>query len=85
MSLLLLDAQLLPWAALDDARLTPAARALIEDPAQHLLFSAASIWAVMVKAGLGRADVTLDARVLRGGWCRPGIANCRSPPSTRWR
>jgi PIN domain nuclease of toxin-antitoxin system len=64
---LLLDTHLLLWAALGDARLTPAARALIEDPAHDLLFSAASIWEVVVKAGLGRADFTLDARVLRAG------------------
>lgn len=72
MSLLLLDTHLLLWAALDDARLPPGARTLIEDPGHDLLFSAASIWEVVMKAGLGRADFTLDARVLRGGLMAAG-------------
>ncbi len=67
MRLLLLDTHLLLWAALDDARLTPAARALINDPSHDLAFSAASIWEVVLKAGLGRADFAVDARLLRGG------------------
>jgi PIN domain nuclease of toxin-antitoxin system len=71
-SLLLLDTHLLLWAALDDARLTPAARALIGDPGNELAYSAASIWEVVLKAGLGRADFTLDARVLRGGLLAAG-------------
>ena len=64
---LLLDTHLLLWAAAAPARLPPAARRLIEDPENELLFSVASLWEVAIKAGLGRADFTLDAGLLRRG------------------
>jgi PIN domain nuclease of toxin-antitoxin system len=51
---LLLDTQLLLWAASEPGRLTPATRRLLEDPRHELLFSAASIWEVSIKASLGR-------------------------------
>lgn len=62
---LLLDTHLLLWAAGDPDRLSHAARALIEDPANELIFSAASLWEIASKIGLGRADFYVDARVLR--------------------
>lgn len=62
---LLLDTHLLLWAAGDPDRLSHAARALIEDPANELIFSAASLWEIASKIGLGRADFHVDARVLR--------------------
>ena len=62
---LLLDTHLLLWAAGEPDKLSPDARGLIEDEANELLFSAASIWEVAIKSGLGRDDFTLDARVLR--------------------
>ena len=37
-----------------------------------LIFSAASIWEVAVKAGLGRADFAVDAGVLRRGLVENG-------------
>lgn len=64
---LLLDTQLLLWAAGETAKLPRAARALIEDEANVLLFSAASLWEVVIKRGLGRADFQVDARRLRRG------------------
>lgn len=62
---LLLDTHLLLWAAGDPDRLSHSARALIEDPANELIFSAASLWEIAIKRGLGRADFHVDARVLR--------------------
>lgn len=62
---LLLDTHLLLWAAGDPDRLSHAAHALIEDPANELIFSAASLWEIAIKRGLGRADFHVDARVLR--------------------
>ena len=62
---LLLDTHLLLWAAGDPDRLSHVARALIEDPANELIFSAASLWEIAIKRGLGRADFHVDARVLR--------------------
>lgn len=62
---LLLDTHLLLWAAGDAQRLPLAARALLEDPQNELLFSPASLWEIAIKRGLGRADFQVDARVLR--------------------
>lgn len=62
---LLLDTQLLLWAAGDPNRLSPVARALIEAPDNALFFSAASLWEIAIKRGLGRADFQVDPRVLR--------------------
>lgn len=61
----LLDTHLLLWAAGEPDKLSPHARDLIGDKDNELLFSAASIWEVAIKAGLGRDDFTLDARLLR--------------------
>lgn len=64
---LLLDTHLLLWAASGSERLPAAALALIEDPQNELLFSAASLWEIAIKRGLERADFQVDARVLRRG------------------
>lgn len=40
---------------------------MLEDPNNELLFSAASLWEISIKHGLGRADFQVDARVLRRG------------------
>jgi len=73
---LLLDTQLLLWAAGSDGvaeigagsgGLSAQAAALIDDPANELLFSAASLWEVAIKHGLGRADFRADPRLLRRG------------------
>jgi PIN domain nuclease of toxin-antitoxin system len=40
---------------------------LIENPENELLFSAASLWEVAIKRGLGRHDFKVDARLLRRG------------------
>lgn len=64
---LLLDTHLLLRAAGATGGLSAKAAALIDDPASSLIFSAASIWEVAIKNGLGRADFRADARVLRRG------------------
>ncbi len=64
---LLLDTHLLLWAAGQSARLSPQARSLIADPDNDLLFSAASLWEIAIKAELGRADFRVDATRLRRG------------------
>lgn len=64
---LLLDTHLLLWAATTPERLSAQARGLIESADSELLFSAASLWEVAIKAGLGRADFQVDARLLRRG------------------
>jgi PIN domain nuclease of toxin-antitoxin system len=64
---LLLDTHLLLWAAGDPGRLSSDARALIEDPGNNPVFSAASLWEVAIKRGLGRSDYQVDPRLLRRG------------------
>ena len=64
---LLLDTHLLLWAAGDPKRLPKAARVLIEDIENELLFSAASLWEIAIKRSLGRQDFQVDARLMRRG------------------
>ncbi len=64
---LLLDTQLLLWAAGTPARLPAAARSLLEDPQKEPIFSSASLWEVAIKHALGRGDFRVDARRLRRG------------------
>jgi PIN domain nuclease of toxin-antitoxin system len=64
---LLLDTHLLLWAAGDPGRIPAAARKLIGNAQNELLFSAASLWEVAIKRGVGREDFQVDARLLRRG------------------
>ena len=64
---LLLDTHILLWAANAPERLSTQAIALLEDPDNELLFSAASLWEVSIKNSLGRDDFKVDARLLRRG------------------
>ena len=64
---LLLDTRLLLWAAGAPERLSAAARHLIEEPGNRLIFSAASLWEITIRHRLGRADLQVNARVLRRG------------------
>lgn len=64
---LLLDTHLLLWAAGQPQRLSAAARKLINDPRNELLFSAASLWEIAIKNSLGREDFVVEPRVLRRG------------------
>jgi PIN domain nuclease of toxin-antitoxin system len=55
------------WAAGEPRQLPPSARKLIDNPDNELLFSAASIWEVAIKRGLGRTDFHVDTHLLRRG------------------
>ena len=59
---LLLDTQALIWFASDDRRLSAAARNAVEDSANEVYYSAASIWEVAIKMRLGklRMGIPLD-------------------------
>lgn len=63
----LLDTHLLLWAAGEPSRLSAPARRLLNDASNDLLFSAASLWEIAIKRGLGRRDFSVDARLLRRG------------------
>lgn len=65
--ILLLDTHLLLWAAHQPDKLPAAAYTLMADEAHALWFSAASIWEVAIKQGLGRDDFQVDPRLLRRG------------------
>lgn len=69
---LLLDTHLLLWAAGEPDKLSVRARSLMEDQNNDLVFSAASLWEVTIKAGLGRADFQIDPHLLRRGLIENG-------------
>jgi PIN domain nuclease of toxin-antitoxin system len=64
---LLLDTHLLLWAANEPQRLSAKALRLLSDLENELFFSAASLWEITIKNGLGRADFVVNARLLRRG------------------
>jgi PIN domain nuclease of toxin-antitoxin system len=64
---LLLDTQLLLWAASEPKRLSKTAIKLLQNPENELLFSSASLWEIATKRGLGRDDFRVEPRVLRRG------------------
>ena len=68
----LLDTHLLLYAAGMPERLPSVARTLLEDPDSELVFSAASLWEVAIKNGLGRQDYRVDPRLLRRGLLENG-------------
>ena len=51
---LLVDTHVFLWAITGDRRLTKKHRALWLDPSSELLLSVASIWEMLIKAGLGK-------------------------------
>jgi PIN domain nuclease of toxin-antitoxin system len=56
---LLLDTHILLWALDGSLRLDAGMRNLLEDRANEVLFSAASIWEIAIKVRLGRGDFAL--------------------------
>jgi PIN domain nuclease of toxin-antitoxin system len=62
---LLLDTHLLVWAAGPSPHLPQAARRLIEDPENELLFSVASVLEIAIKSAVGRGNFRVDARAFR--------------------
>jgi PIN domain nuclease of toxin-antitoxin system len=57
---LLLDTHVALWALTDDPRLSQRARALIEEPANDIVVSAASVWEIAIKHALGRGDMPIS-------------------------
>ena len=76
---LLLDTHLLLWAASEPKRLSAKARTLLLDPANHLVFSSASLWEISIKNGLDRADFNVDPRRL---WRMLLVSGYRELPVT---
>lgn len=69
---LLLDTHLLLWAASEPRRLSEEAVSLISDTGNRLYFSAASLWEVVIKNAMDRADFAVDPHVLRRGLVENG-------------
>ena len=61
----LLDTHILLWAAGSPEKLSHQAKSIIEETENELFFSAASLWEISIKKGLGRPDFKVDSRVLR--------------------
>jgi len=71
---LLLDTHVLLWAAGTPDRLSREAADLLQNPENHLLFSAASIWEITIKRGLGRSDFRVEPEVLKRGLVENGYS-----------
>lgn len=58
--ILLLDGHVLLWWLTDDPRLSEPARRSLEDPANDVVVSAASLWELEIKRLVGRLDAPDD-------------------------
>jgi PIN domain nuclease of toxin-antitoxin system len=67
---ILLDTNILLRSA--SGELPPEAQKYIEDSANALFFSPASIWEIVVKHGLGRSNFTVDPVFLYNGLLKAG-------------
>jgi PIN domain nuclease of toxin-antitoxin system len=94
MKRLLVDTQLLVWLADRSEQLPLSANAVLQDPAQQLVFSLVSIWETAIKYALGRPDFTMHPQQLQTGLLAYGftqlpissnhvIAVARLPPVHR--
>ena len=63
---LLLDTHILLWSLADPRRLPDSAREAIETGENEVLFSAASIWEIAIKAQLLRAEFGVDTATIIG-------------------
>ena len=59
---LLVDSHSLIWAVDDPSRLSPAAVTALQDPANELLVSAATVWEIAIKVGLGKLTLSSSYR-----------------------
>ena len=58
--MLLVDTQLLLWAAFEPGRLSRKAALILQSRETPLAFSLATIWEVAIKTSLARADFSVD-------------------------
>jgi PIN domain nuclease of toxin-antitoxin system len=56
---LLLDSHAVLWAADNPSRLGAAAKAELQNPANELFLSAATIWEIAIKVGIGKLSLSL--------------------------
>ena len=73
---ILLDTHALLWWLSDDPKLGGKARAKIADPENDILVSAASLWEIAIKQGIGKieADIAeIEKEIAQQGMVRLGI------------
>jgi len=70
---MLLDTQLLIWAAYAPQRLASSFAAELVDRHNDICYSLASLWEVAIKTSLGREDFQVDPPALRRGVLREGF------------
>jgi PIN domain nuclease of toxin-antitoxin system len=68
---ILIDSQSVIWFVDQDQLLSGAAHAAITDPANDVLISAASVWEISIKVGLGKLTLSLPYRL----WMAKAIAD----------
>lgn len=68
---LLLDSHTVIWAVDEPTRLGMAAKTHLQDPANELLISAATIWEISIKSGLKKLTLSLPYRQ----WMERAIAD----------
>lgn len=59
---LLLDTHVALWAITDSPKLSKKARELIESPKSTVWISAATVWEIAIKHGLGRGDMPVSSQ-----------------------
>jgi PIN domain nuclease of toxin-antitoxin system len=59
---LLLDSHTVLWAVDNPSKLSPEAVAVLENSANDLLLSAATIWEIAIKAGLKKLSLSMPYR-----------------------
>ena len=70
---LLLETHLLLWAVASSRRLAPEARSFVEDPANDVFFSAASLWEIAIKSSLRRRDFRVDVPLMHSALSAMGL------------
>jgi PIN domain nuclease of toxin-antitoxin system len=67
----LIDSHTLIWAVDDVSQLSPTATAALQGPANELLLSAATVWEISIKCGLGKLSLSMPYR----DWMNQAIAD----------
>ena len=70
---LLLDTHVLLWALASPKQLGKDARAAIENPANEVLFSAASIWEIAIKTSLKKTDFRVSPETITAAAIESGF------------
>lgn len=69
----LVDTRLLLWSSVEPERLSLRARSALENLANELFFSSASIWEIFLKAARPKNNLRAEARVVRDRLLSIGI------------